>query len=515
MRVLIAVLTILGAVCVCEGRTITVDDDGAADFSTIQAAIDDSFHGDTVLVGDGTYTGDGNRDIDLHGKVITVRSENGPETCIIDCNGTEANPHRGFYFHSGEGRYSAVIGFTITHGHPPREECVPMPPFPCSYLGGGIRCKESSPTISQCTIMGNRAEKGGGVYLEGGAPIVRQCTITGNYAWDSGGGINIDASDAEISNCIIWDNVAPSHGQIYIGGSGSGGVAYSDVQGGWSGVGNIEGDPCFAEAGYWDPSGTPQDANDDFWVDGDYYLKSQAGRWNADEGEWTMDEVTSPCIDAGDPMSPIGPEPFPSGGIVNMGAYGGTAEASKSYFGGPPCETIVSGDVNGDCNVNFLDFRIMALRWLEDNRPGSAPPGSYLFVPDPSALVASGGFTGDGQGIRSIEGWFELTVNSAAGTAEFSRVDASLSDGVAFLDLSGGGFVFTDDLNRLFSMTELVSTDVNDTAIDFVLERGGEPYTDIHLRATFIENSVHLVGNFSDPCCDMYSFYLDAIAVRQ
>jgi len=78
-----------------------------------------------------------------------------------------------------------------------------------------------------------------------------------------------------------------------------------------------------------------------------------------------IDDVTSPCIDAGDPMTPIGLELFPNGGIINMGAYGETAEASKSYFAEPLCETIVAGDVNGDCRVNFEDFRVMALHWLE------------------------------------------------------------------------------------------------------------------------------------------------------
>jgi len=78
-----------------------------------------------------------------------------------------------------------------------------------------------------------------------------------------------------------------------------------------------------------------------------------------------MDEVTSLCIDAGDPMSAIGFEPFPNGGVINMGAYGGTGEASKSYFGGPVCETIVAGDINGDCIVDFKDFAIMALHWLQ------------------------------------------------------------------------------------------------------------------------------------------------------
>ena len=52
-----------------------------------------------------------------------------------------------------------------------------------------------------------------------------------------------------------------------------------------------------------------------------------------------------------------------------MGAYGGTLEASKSYFGKPVCETIVAGDINGDCKVNFVDLAIMALHWLDDNMP--------------------------------------------------------------------------------------------------------------------------------------------------
>jgi hypothetical protein len=115
------------------------------------------------------------------------------------------------------------------------------------------------------------------------------------------------------------------------------------------GAGNIDVDPCFADA-----------ASDD------YHLKSQAGRWDPVSQNWVPDANTSPCIDGGDISSPIGDEPFPNGGIINMGAYGGTAEASKSYFGGPVCEIIVAGDVNGDCKVNFLDFRLMALNWLRD-----------------------------------------------------------------------------------------------------------------------------------------------------
>jgi len=92
-------------------------------------------------------------------------------------------------------------------------------------------------------------------------------------------------------------------------------------------------DPLFIQPGYWDISSTPDllfSPGDDIWIDGDYHLKSQAGRWDPVSESWIQDDVTSPCIDAGDPNSPIGHEPFPNGGIINMGAYGGTPEASKS-----------------------------------------------------------------------------------------------------------------------------------------------------------------------------------------
>ena len=52
------------------------------------------------------------------------------------------------------------------------------------------------------------------------------------------------------------------------------------------------------------------------------------------------------------------------GGRVNMEAYGGTEQDSKSYFGTTPCQIIMAGDINGDCRVNFVDFAILAGHWL-------------------------------------------------------------------------------------------------------------------------------------------------------
>ena len=77
-------------------------------------------------------------------------------------------------------------------------------------------------------------------------------------------------------------------------------ITYSNIEAGWPGKGNIGADPCFVEPGYWDPNGIPEDPNDDFWVDGDYHLKSEAGRWDANSESWYIGASTSPCIDAGD-----------------------------------------------------------------------------------------------------------------------------------------------------------------------------------------------------------------------
>jgi hypothetical protein len=98
----------------CRAATITVNWDGSADYTAIHAGIDAASNGDTVLVADGTYTGAGNRDIDFLGKAITVKSAGGPENCIIDCEGSPSDQHRGFYFHNGEGPDSVLDGFTIT-----------------------------------------------------------------------------------------------------------------------------------------------------------------------------------------------------------------------------------------------------------------------------------------------------------------------------------------------------------------------------------------------------------------
>ncbi|MDH4240837.1 MAG: hypothetical protein OEW48_14865, partial [Phycisphaerae bacterium] len=121
---------------------------------------------------------------------------------------------------------------------------------------------------------------------------------------------------------------------------------YSCIQGltgALGGTGNIGDDPYFA-----DP------------CNGDYHLKSQGGRWEPSSQSWVLDDDTSPCIDAGNPGCPEANEPLPNGGRINMGAYGGTAQASKS-----PVNWRSIADMTNDWILDFNDLKVFVSYWLE------------------------------------------------------------------------------------------------------------------------------------------------------
>jgi hypothetical protein len=251
-------------------------------------------------------------------------------------------------------------------------------------------------TVENCLFVGNVSMGGGAIYNMRIGPDITNCTFVGNRSPQGAVLLNTYGGSANLRNCILWANEAAEGVSVYLAEDSrfpsAASVSYSLVEGGqasiWQGPsgavcwgsGTIDADPCFADQGYWDPNGTLSDPNDDFWVDGDYHLKSQGGSWDPNSQSWAEDDVTSPCIDTGDPNSPVGDEPQPNGGRINMGAYGGTAEASKSYFGGPVCETQIPGDINGDCRVDAEDLAILARNWLRDAQPKSTtspsvPPG--------------------------------------------------------------------------------------------------------------------------------------------
>jgi hypothetical protein len=218
----------------------------------------------------------------------------------------------------------------------------------------------------------------------GSNPAITNCTFSSNLASEDGGAMHNIYSNPTITNCILWGDKPQ---EIFNDGDSNTVITYCDIQGGWDGLGNIDIDPCFVKPGFWHPNDTPLDANDDFWVEGDYHLKSQTGRWKpsiylgldptndgfidlsdfaafanswqkkgslipADLnrsgmvdlsdldlllnnylstyplGRWVLDDVTSPCIDTGDPNyipepneTDLDGNPRIANDIIDMGAY--------------------------------------------------------------------------------------------------------------------------------------------------------------------------------------------------
>ncbi len=195
------------------------------DFPTIQSAIDapTTVNGDVIVVKPGTYTGPNNVDIDFKGKAITLRSEINPDSpspnqsiidaTIINCQGSGNEPHRAFYFRTGEGTDSRVIGFTIINGYArgPKgpdgqygyngyplnlfeplptwyyEDPNESPPYALSGgdasgdgYGGAILCASASPTIKFC--------------------VIKDCNVTGAY-----GGRGADGLSGEWNHWTIGD----------------------------------------------------------------------------------------------------------------------------------------------------------------------------------------------------------------------------------------------------------------------------------------------------------------------
>ncbi|MBW8040444.1 MAG: hypothetical protein FVQ85_10630 [Planctomycetes bacterium] len=435
ITIVIVLLSFLLAVIPCQAEIIYVDDNGSADFNSIQDAIDWSWDGDIIEVQPGTYY----ERINFYGLDIIVTSTNPNDVnsayaTVIDANGIG----NVITFDSLEDNSSVLKGFTIQNGQ------------------NGIYCFYSDPLITNCIIRNNgdcgiaghlaqptitdthiMANIGSGVYdcdgqisgcvisdnnsyglVECDGPItnsvirsnsdiglykcngdIKHSNISGNSAcglsqcdglianciiygnsqaglnqcrgsiknctvgWNKGDGFYLDdgAASTYVSSNIIVKN--GGYGVTQLNGYIS--LRYNDIWGNFNGSyygvppgsSDIHRNPVFALDGYWDIN--------DVWVEGDYHLKSEAGRWDPKDQKWVIDDVTSFCVDAGDPGDASGDEPYPNGDIINQGVYGGTEHASKSPYQVIYCTAEIPGDLDGDCKVDFNDFVIIASDWLE------------------------------------------------------------------------------------------------------------------------------------------------------
>jgi hypothetical protein len=224
--------------------------DGLGDVATIQMAIDSCTHGDTVLLADGIYTGDGNRDLDLRGRRILLQAEHGPEYSIIDCQGSSGNYHRGITSTNPADTACIIDGLTIRGGYGPYHSGTPC--------GGAILCSISSPEFINCILAGNTATLGGAAFLSQSAAEFINCTFIDNTAAYGSGLFFYDESAISLENCIVANNLQGAAVSCYELASAT--FTCSDVYGNAGGDwvaciagqegtgGNISVDPLFCDA---------------------------------------------------------------------------------------------------------------------------------------------------------------------------------------------------------------------------------------------------------------------------
>lgn len=246
--------------------------------------------------------------------IVTENEYGGLESCSGSISGCIVTGNLNYGFDNCNGQ---IVNCTISGN---------------TYAGlGQCRCHAVN-----CTIIGNKGS-GFSLHASGEATLVNNI-IAQNWNY----GISTSSSNTNLKYNNVWGNLS---GNYY---------------GAIPGTTDTHENPLFAVDGYWD--------KDDNWVEGEYHLKSIAGRWDPNDQMWVNDEATSPCVDAGEPAGGYFYEPVPNGGRINQGAYGGTIYASKSPYGPEPyCTKYIPGDANGDCRINFADFAIMSSYWLDCN----------------------------------------------------------------------------------------------------------------------------------------------------
>jgi len=180
-------------------------------FPTIQAAIDASTNGDTVVVAPGTYF----ENISFKGKLITVQSAQGPSVTTID--GGSLSPV--VNFSTAETTATVLQGFTLQHGNATSTY---------GYEGAGIHINGASPTVVGNVVMANNScANGVGISIAFASPVIRDNNISGNTkqtgcSGQNGGGIYVrGAGSAQIIRNSITNNTTDFGGGISLFAAGT------------------------------------------------------------------------------------------------------------------------------------------------------------------------------------------------------------------------------------------------------------------------------------------------------
>ena len=173
--------------------TVHMEADGSGDFPTLQQALDAVNPGGAVVLGDGTYTGGGNRDLELSDKEVTLRSASGNrEACVLDAAGTSSAPHR-------------LIRLTGAASLTARDLT-----FRGGWMGsggGGVLVIGSTLILDNVAVTGNTGTAGGGLFVQAGSALeATDCLFENNETGDSGGAVGLNASSAEFTACTFRSN---------------------------------------------------------------------------------------------------------------------------------------------------------------------------------------------------------------------------------------------------------------------------------------------------------------------
>jgi hypothetical protein len=190
-----------------DGDDLAGTGNASAPFATIQKGVDMALDGDVVLVAPGTYSGTGNRDINLRGKLITLRATSGPLTTVVDLGLGQA-----IIAHSTETLATTVDGFTFQNGYVESGE---------DWRGDGIVSilGQAAITLRNC-IFRNNETKATYVTTTTGIVVKRDIGILTPL----------------VENCLFYDNTIGGGGWVWFG---AGGQAVVIGGCGGAGAGNV------------------------------------------------------------------------------------------------------------------------------------------------------------------------------------------------------------------------------------------------------------------------------------